>query len=143
MIINKIDLRILNENNHKCIMFWCIPIPSDNEFKWDIEIIESDGYDSSNWLIILYKIKRLWEVDIDKCKNSSRSLPRGVLYNNSLYHGNNVPPDIGLNNIAEKMHCKLNKTTKSVYDKRFGIEKKDLDNLQDVLGINLNLQYTE
>lgn len=133
------------ENANPCKMFWCVPKMGDggNQVVWDVEVFDSDGDDLSNWSIILHMLKRIWDVDCEECSGKANALPRGICADNVLYHGNNLPQNIKLNDVASKMGITLGKGVKPVYHNKFGINKDDMECLQNILGVNLELQHTE
>lgn len=143
-LLDNIDLKLISESSKKCKMFWCIPKQSENGLvNWDIEIFDSEGDDLSNWFIVLHILKNNWGVDFSSCREKHKALPRGILFNNKLYHGNNFPDGISLNDISNKMEINLGDKVIPVYNKRFSINKDDLRILQSVIDTDLLLQYTE
>lgn len=134
-ILNKIDLRLILENKKHCQMYWCIPVPCDNGFSWELE--KFDNYDEmNNWPVVIHKLKHLWNKDINSCLDKCYALPRCVIYNNKLFHGNNLPVDF---NIITPDVGKIIPT----FNKKFIIKKDDLSELEKCLDIDLNLEYTE
>lgn len=143
MIEDKIDFRLLKEQSSPCKMYWCIPIPTDDGFEWGIQSFDAEGDDLSNWAIILHQLKHLWNKDFDSCVDYHAALPRGVLSNGVLYHGNNLPSTLKLNDVASQLGCKLGKDTRPKYHQSFGIKQDELEFLQKILGQELGLEYTE
>jgi len=140
-IVDRIDARLLNESQKKCKQFWCIPYPSDDGFSWEIESMDADEDDLSNWLIVLHKLKHLWKKDFDSCKESYSALPRGIIYDGSMLHGNNTPIDIM--DIAGNLGMSIGDKVVPKFSKTYAIKLDDMNMLQDILGQDLGLQYTE
>lgn len=125
-----------------CKMFWCVPIPIDNNVGWEVMSFDADGDDLSNWLIVIHKMKRDWGLDFDTCKECYRGIPRGVLIDGFLYHGNNLPPTMELSNVASDMGGKLGSDITPIYDRNYGINKDDLEHIESIIGQKLSLQHT-
>lgn len=138
IIIEKIDNKL---NNNKCKMFWCIPVPSDNGYEWEVESFNSDSDDLSNWGIIIHKLKHLWKKDFESCNDKMASLPRGVIYDGVMFHGNNTP--IEISDIAKEMGVDLGYEVVPKYDKKYGIKDEDVSVLEGILGCELHLKTTE
>jgi len=143
--ISKLNKRFITEEICQCKMFWCVPCPhKDNSIDWNVmEFDSNDGDDLSNWLIVLHKMKKDWEKDFEVCKNSPLGLPRGIMADGFLYHGNNLPKTINLSTVAFKMGGKLGSDVTPIYDRNYGINKEDLSKIEQIIGQNLHLQYTE
>jgi len=140
-ILEHIKTRLMLENNQDCKMFWCIPCPTDDSFEWQIEDFDSQGDDLSNWMIIIHKLKHLWKKDFDQCRDKINALPRGVVCNNTMFHGNNTP--VGISDIASKMNLSLGDEVTPRYNKRYGVKDEDLSILQNILGLELGLDTTD
>jgi hypothetical protein len=143
MIIDKINIKLIEEQVSNCTMFWLVPMPSDNDFEWGIQSFNANGDDLSNWLVILHKLKHIWGKNFDPCKDFHSSLPRGIICNGVLYHGNNMPKSIDLRDLASELGYKLGKDLIPKYHKNFGIKQNELECLQNILGKDLGLEYTE
>lgn len=143
-ILNKLHSRFLVENvAYGCKMFWCIPkITDSNNIEWDSVSFDSDNDDLSNWVIVLYMLKNNWGTDFESCKNSYYGLPRGILVDNVLYHGNNIPKPMDLSCIITKLGYKPNEITPCFNDK-YTINKDDLGRIESVIGRSLDLEYTD
>lgn len=142
-IESKIVHRLIKENATECKMFWCIPKQVDGGLKWEIMDFNSDGDDLSNWSIVLHKLGQDWEKDFSICKDKHTALPRGILADGILFHGNNLPKDCPLRKIAKKLGVKLGETASPQFHKLYGIKKDHLDAIEEVIGQGLGLQFTE
>jgi len=143
--IDQLHFRLLEEDSAcPCKMFWCVPTPTDsNDISWDVMSFDSDSDDLSNWLIILHRLKKDWKKDFDVCKGSHSGLPRGILVDGHLYHGNNLPPTLDLPTVASKMGGSLGRDITPVYSSNYGINQEDLARIEELIGQELGLQYTD
>lgn len=141
MIEDKINLKLLKEQISSCKMYWCIPTPAEDE--WQIQSFDAKGDDLSNWLIILHQLKHLWNKNFDSLNNCYSALPRGIINNGIIYHGNNLPSTLKLDDIVEQLGYKLGKNVIPKYHPNFGIKQNDLESIQKILNKELNLEYTE
>lgn len=143
--IKKLNAKLLSEDvKCPCKMFWCIPSLNDsNVVEWEPIIFDADGDDLSNWIIVIHKLKKAWETNFDACKNSHSGLPRGVMVDGVLYHGNNLPSSISLSSVATMMGGKLGTDITPMYNKQYGISQEDLSKIEDVIGRELGLQCTD
>jgi hypothetical protein len=122
-------------------MFWCVPHKdTTNNTIWKVEYFDSDGDDLSNWLIILNMMSKSWDIDFESCKKCTKALPRGLISNGIIYHGNNLPSSISLSDILKGSKIK---NCKPKYCKKLGINHDNLSTMEKVLGRELNLEYTE
>lgn len=143
-ISHKIFHRMISENiEFPCKMFWCIPKPVEKNVVWDTMVFDANGDDLSNWIIVIYELKKLWNLDFDACKEHPNCLPRGIMADGFLYHGNNLPNSIDLDTVASSMGCELGNGVTPIYDKKFGVGQDGLNLIQDIIGKNLNIQYTD
>jgi hypothetical protein len=146
-LLDNISIRLLKESHNKCKMFWCIPRISDynKNLIWEIKVFDSNGNDLSNWLIILHMLKNYWNIDLDddQCSDKYDAFPRGILFNNKLYHGNNLPNNININDVAKEMGINLKNDVSPTYNKKFGISKNNLEFFQNIMNHEFPLQYTE
>lgn len=140
-ILEKINNKLKLENKQKCTMFWYIPCPTDDDFEWKIEKFESHNDDLSNWNVILHKLKHLWKKEFDDCKDKHFALPRGIICNNVMFHGNNLPYD--LTKVSEELGIQLGSEILPKYNKNFGIKRDNLEMLEKIINCKLNLQYTD
>jgi hypothetical protein len=138
---SKINHSILSESKHDCTMFWCIPLPQDDHYKWDVISFNSKGDDLSNWLIVLFQLKRAWKKDFSRLREHHNCLPRGIVYDKFLYHGNNLP--ISLFNVAKGLKINLGDEYESVYNNAYGISSKGLAEINNVLGLEIDLPTTD
>lgn len=138
---SKLNHVILSESKHDCVMFWCIPKPLDDSYNWEIIKFNSKGDDLSNWLIVLFRLKRLWGKSFEHLKEFHNCLPRGIAYNNHLYHGNNLP--VSLFELAKSLGIELGDQYKPVYHNKYGISSKGLMTLNNILGLELDLPTTD
>lgn len=134
-ITDKIDLRLILENKKECKVFWCIPVPQDKDFIWELEEFNSND-DLNNWSVIIHKLKHLWKKNLDTCLDKCFALPRCLIFKNKLFHGNNLP--INFNTITGDIG-----KIKPTFHKKFIIKKDDLSELEKCLDIDLGLEYTE
>lgn len=141
-ILDKIDFRLITEANATdCKMFWCIPCPTDDGFEWQVESMDSNGDDLSNWSIILHKLKHLWKKDFDSCNEKHFSLPRGIVCDGCLYHGNNMP--MSIEDVAGSIGVEIGSSVVPKYHKNFIIKQDDMNVFQGILDQDLGLQFTE
>jgi hypothetical protein len=129
-------------------MFWIYPMPikdESNGFKWEIFLTNKDvsGEDMSNWLIILHKLRLGWKKDFSQCKDAYQSLPRGVIIDKNIYHGNNCPKSCPLAEVVKSYGGTLGKDLTPIYKKDYGINKQHLETLESIIGQELGLIYTE
>lgn len=137
----RLNIKIFNESKHNCIMFWCIPVPLNDSYKWDIISFNSKGDDLSNWLIVLFQLKMVWKKNFEQLKDMFNCLPRGIVYNNYLYHGNNLP--INLFDISKKINVNLGDECQAAYDNKYGISSKGLQTINNIIGLELDLPTTD
>lgn len=145
-ILSNLNHRLVNENYQNCRMFWLYPVKGEGkEFKWEIFLTnkEVSGEDLSNWLIVLHKLNIGWKKDFSQCKSAYQALPRGVIIDKNIYHGNNLPKSCPLSEIAKAYGGVLGKDLTPIYKKDYGINKQHLDTLEGILGQELGLIYTE
>lgn len=143
-ILKDLNHKLIQENYQECRMFWVYPVPNEKDVKWEIFMTDNpvSGEDLSNWLIVLHKLKLAWKRDLSQCKDSFQSLPRGVMVDNYIYHGNNLPRTCPISEIA-KNHGTLGKDLIPIYKNDYGINKQHLETLENALGRELGLIYTE
>jgi len=126
-------------------MFWVYPIPNDDTINWELfstnEPVSNE--DLSNWLVVLHKLRLAWKKDFSACKGLFKSLPRGVIIDNAIYHGNNCPIGFPISKVATECGYKLGDSLTPVYKKDYGINKQHLETLEGVIGKELGLIYTE
>jgi hypothetical protein len=144
-ILGKLSHKLVAENYQDCRMFWIYPIPNEKDIKWETFVTSNptSGEDLSNWLIILHKLKLAWKKDFSQCKEAFQALPRGVIVDNFLYHGNNNPRNCPLSEIAKSHGGSLGKELTPIYKKDYGINKQHLEALESAIGQELGLIYTE
>lgn len=142
--LDKLNTKILSEDLEcPCKMFWCIPKLTDsNDVEWDTVSFDSDGDDLSNWIIVTHQLKQIWDKDFSPCKDNYRCLPRGIMMDGRLYHGNNMPKSLDLSSVASALGGSLGKDITPIYQKDYGIDKEDLSKLEQIIGRKLGLQYT-
>jgi len=138
-ITKKVLLRLVNENIQNGSMFWIYPIERNGTVGWDIMILDSTD-PKQCWPIVRYKMQQEWDKNLDACSDYCCCLPRGIIADDVIYHGNNLPDPIRLKAIAKQ--CRLQKFN-SVYDKTHGINNDDLNQLENCLGCSLNLLTTD
>lgn len=143
-ILNKINNKLLIENTLPCKMFWVYPVPNGSKgINWECEVFNSTGDDLSNWLIIIHKLNLAWNKDFNSCRGCYNALPRGIIANNCLYYSNNLPDQQLLDVIAKKANIKLGSQVKPCIDNKYGINKDELSKLENILGQELQLQFSE
>lgn len=143
-ILSNLNHRLVNENYQNCRMFWIYPTLNDKNIKWNLFLTgDVSGEDLSNWLIILHKLKLNWKKDFSQCKDAFQALPRGVIVGNNIYHGNNCPKSCSLTDIAKVFGGTLGDNLIPIYKRDYGINKSHLEKLEDVIGQELGLNYTE
>lgn len=128
---------------YNCKMFWCVPSISDsNNIEWDVVSFDSNNDDLSNWMIVLHMMKKGIGANFESCKDSHNGLPRGILIDNILYHGNNMPASIDMPYIAKKLGYSIKNIT-PCFDKKYTINKDDLNKIETSIGRKLDLEYTD
>lgn len=144
-ILCNLSHRLISEKYQDCRMFWIYPIPNDKDIKWEIFLTSKSvsGEDLSNWLVVLHKLKLGWKKDFSQCKDAYQSLPRGVIVDNYIYHGNNCPKNCPLSEVAKEYGGELGKNLTPVYKREYGINKQHLETIENAIGKELGLVYTE
>lgn len=143
-ITDRLNIRLISEQALDCKMFWCYPIPDDvGNPTWELLVLDSAGDDLSNWAVVIHKMKLAWKKDLSNCRGHASALPRGVAVDDVLYHGNNLPQQFPLREVAAKMGRKLGTDLTPKYHASYGIKLDDLKVLEGLLGVDLGLQPTD